>query len=194
MKIPKKLKKEIKDYCVLNNITDIETFMLDAVKQGFNIEKYGNAPFDLSKPPEIVEKEVEKIVEIIKEVEKIIEVPIEKIVEKEVEIIVEVPVTDDAYSKKLKLDIDELSQKIVSLEKQLGDEKKSVEDLSNSDGSLVKNLNNKIKDLKIKLELEKNRNIKPKKKIHEVEPPPKVGLDNVINWISKSERTDLYDD
>ena len=168
MKIPKKLKKEIKDYCVLNNITDIETFMLDAVKQGFNIEKYGNAPFDLSKPPEIVEKEVE--------------------------IIVEVPVTDDAYSKKLKLDIDDLSQKIVSLEKQLGDEKKSVEDLSNSDGSLVKNLNNKIKDLKIKLELEKNRNIKPKKKIHEVEPPPKVGLDNVINWISKSERTDLYDD
>ena len=101
MKIPKKLKKEIKDYCVLNNITDIETFMLDAVKQGFNIEKYGNAPFDLSKPPEIVEKEVEKIVEIIKEVEKIIEVPVEKIVEKEVEIIVEVPVTDE-YSKKLK--------------------------------------------------------------------------------------------
>jgi len=194
MNIPKKLKKEIKDYCVLNNITDIETFMLEAVKQGFNIEKYGNAPFDLSKPQEIVEKEVEKIVEIIKEVEKIVEIPVEKIVEKEVEKIVEVTITDNELINKLKEEINELGGKTIKLEVDLEKERNKVNELLNSDIGIVQSLNKKIEDLKIRLELEKNRNLKPKKKIDEVEPPPKVGLKNVINWISKSERTDLYDD
>ena len=45
MYIPKKIKKEIEDYCNLNDINDVDKFILDIIKTGFNIEKYGNAPF-----------------------------------------------------------------------------------------------------------------------------------------------------
>ncbi len=92
MKIEKKLKDEIKQFCVLNEIEDIDKFILDTLQIGFNVEKYGNAPW---------QQEVEKIVE--KEVIK--EVPVEKIVEKEVikEVTVEkeVFITDDEEVDKL---------------------------------------------------------------------------------------------
>ena len=80
MKIPKKVKDEIKLFCDLNKIKDIDKFILSAIQIGFNIEKYGNAPWKQ-------EIEVEKIIE--KEVIK--EVPVEKIIEKEVikEVIIE---------------------------------------------------------------------------------------------------------
>jgi hypothetical protein len=84
-----KLKKEIKKYCELNNIDDVEGFTENMLQQGFNVEKYGMGPIEKWEP-KVVEKEVpvEKIVEVIKEV------PVEKIVEveKEVEVIKEVPV------------------------------------------------------------------------------------------------------
>ena len=62
MKIPKKIKTEIEEYCKINGIEDIETFILENIKVGFNIEKYGNAPFVQEI---VVEKEVP--VETIKE-------------------------------------------------------------------------------------------------------------------------------
>lgn len=65
MEISKDLKNEIFDYCRLNDITNIDNFMLKLMKQGFTIEKFGSTP---------VTKIEEKIVE------KIIEVPVEKIV------------------------------------------------------------------------------------------------------------------
>lgn len=65
MEIHKDLKNEIFDYCRLNDITNIDNFMLKLMKQGFTIEKFGSTP---------VTKIEEKIVE------KIIEVPVEKIV------------------------------------------------------------------------------------------------------------------
>lgn len=65
MEIPKELKNEIFDYCRLNDITNIDNFMLKLMKQGFTIEKFGSTP---------VTKIEEKIIE------KIVEVPIEKIV------------------------------------------------------------------------------------------------------------------
>lgn len=108
--------KEIYEYCMHNGITDINKFVQDCFKQGYDIKKYGllgktlnEGEKDLIKevivekqvevPVEII-KEVEKIVEVIKEVEvpvtniveKIVEVPVEKIVEKVVEIVKEVPV------------------------------------------------------------------------------------------------------
>jgi len=113
MKISKELKREIWEFCHANDITNVEGFIETMVKQGFNIEKYGTSPFDITKQPEVIEKEVikevEKIVEkrvevpveVIKEVEvekiieKKIEVPVEKIVEKEV--IKEVPVEKIVY-------------------------------------------------------------------------------------------------
>lgn len=77
------LKKEINEYCRVNNITNIEDFKIKLIKQGFTVEKFGATP-----TPRIVER--------------IVEVPKEKIVEKIVEKIIEVPV---------KVDNEELSEK-----------------------------------------------------------------------------------
>ena len=55
MKLPKKIEQEIKEYCKLNNIINIDEFILKNIVTGFNIEKYGNAPFIQEI---IVEKEI----------------------------------------------------------------------------------------------------------------------------------------
>jgi hypothetical protein len=73
MEIKENILKEIKQYCGLNNIDDIDTFINKIILIGFNIEKYGSSPIQTKTIQEkIVEKEVP--VEVIKEVivEKII--------------------------------------------------------------------------------------------------------------------------
>lgn len=87
MEIPKILKDEIWDFCRVNNIPNIDEFVIKLVKQGFTIEKYGATPETRVK---------EKIVE------KIVEVPVEKIVEK--------IVTNDEETKKLAIENDRLTQ------------------------------------------------------------------------------------
>jgi predicted RNase H-like nuclease (RuvC/YqgF family) len=80
MEIPKKIKDSIWDYCKLNDISNIDDFIIKMINQGFSIEKYGSTPFS-----DVLEKEI---------VEKVVEVPIEvKIIEyKDREVIKEVPV------------------------------------------------------------------------------------------------------
>lgn len=80
-------KKEIYDFCMLNGITDINKFIQDCFKQGFDIKKYGLIGDNTEKIIEYVEKEIP--VEVIKyvEKEKIREVPIEVIKEVEKEVI-----------------------------------------------------------------------------------------------------------
>ena len=73
MKIPNKINNEIKEYCKINNISDVDAFIIEKISTGFNIEKYGNAPFIKEV---IVEKEVP--------IETIKEVIVEKIITKEV--------------------------------------------------------------------------------------------------------------
>ena len=97
MDIPKNIKNEIIDYCQLNDIPNIDDFILKMIKQGLTIEKYGSAP-------STKEKIVEKIIE--KEVEKIVEVPVEKIVEKIIE--KEILVTNDDSLSELTTRISEL--------------------------------------------------------------------------------------
>jgi hypothetical protein len=119
--LPKTLDNEIKMFCELNKIEDIDSFIMNCLKGGFAIEKFGITPIKAGK--EVVEKEVikevEKIVEVIKEVpvEKIVnvikEVPVEKIIEKEVY------VTDD-------IEINELSQKKRQLEKDIDIKNKEI--------------------------------------------------------------------
>ena len=41
-----KLEKEIKEYCSLNNITDVAGFITQCMLRGFNIFKYGFSPAD----------------------------------------------------------------------------------------------------------------------------------------------------
>ena len=85
--------KEIYDFCMINGITDINKFIQECFKQGFDIKRYGLLGETGGKEV-IVEKMVEVPVEVIKEVEKIVEVikevPIE--ITKEIEVIREVPV------------------------------------------------------------------------------------------------------
>ena len=90
MEIPKKVKEEIWDYCRLNDIPNIDDFILKMVSQGFTVEKYGAAP---TAKERIVEKIVEKIIEVKvdKIVEKIVQVPVEK----------EVYITDNTEIKTL---------------------------------------------------------------------------------------------
>jgi hypothetical protein len=114
MEIPKKLKDEIWEYCRMNDIPNIDEFIIKMVQQGYTVEKFGATPIGTGEVTE-VEKIVEKIVEVPVEkiVEKTIEVPVEKIVEKEVYI------TDDEQ-------VNELSQKIVRVEKENKDLKEKV--------------------------------------------------------------------
>lgn len=106
MEIPKKLKEEIWEYCRLNDISNIDDFIIKMIQQGYTVEKFGATPLGFGEV-----KEVEKVVEVIKEVpvDKIIEiireVPVEKVVEKEVFI------TDD-------IQIRELSNKLTQLEEE----------------------------------------------------------------------------
>ena len=82
--------KEIYEFCRVNGIIDINKFVQECFKQGFDIKKYGLLSGDLPKTNEVIEKivEVEKLIEVPVEkiVEKVVEVPIEKIVEKVVEV------------------------------------------------------------------------------------------------------------
>jgi hypothetical protein len=196
MKIPKKLKDEIWEYCRLNNITDIDAFILKSTQQGFNIEKYGVTPFKIGGEPEVIEKEVVKVITATTEVEIIKEIPIEIEVIKEVEKIVEVTVTDNELIDKLNKEKDNLSGEITKLEKSLLEERKKVDELSNSDAGVINSLNQKIKNLKTELEIEKNRNYETPKKEKPIENnDSKLGLNNIIKWVSRdSRKEDLYDE
>jgi len=148
--------------------------------------------------PEVIEKEVVKVITATTEVEIIKEVPIEIEVIKEVEKIVEVTVTDSELIDKIGLEkkglenkIKDLNQKIKLLKNDLKEENKKVEELLDSDAGLMKSLNQKIKNLEIELELEKNRHKKPKeRKKPKEEGKRKPRFGNIINWVPQSERED----
>ena len=194
MKVPKKLKDEVWEYCRLNNITDIDAFIIKSTQQGFNIEKYGTTPFKIGgKELEVIEKEVIKVITATTEVEIIREVPVEIEVIKVVEKIVEVTVTDNELINKLKAEIKELSGEITRLGKDLDGERNTIKDMSNSDGNTTKTLKQQIKNLKIELEMEKNRNYVTPKNEKPKHEKPKHGLNNIIKWVPKDDiKEDLY--
>ena len=194
MEIPKKLKDEVWEYCRLNDITDIDAFIIKSTQQGFNIEKYGTTPFKIGgKELEVIEKEVIKVITATTEVEIIREVPIEIEVIKVVEKIVEVTVTDNELINKLKAEIKELGGEITKLGEDLDGERNTIKDMSNSDGNTTKTLKQQIKNLKIELEMEKNRNYVTPKNEKPKHEKPKHGLNNIIKWVSKDDiKEDLY--
>lgn len=59
IEIPKPLEKDVNEFCKLNNITDIDKFILTCFRNGYNIVKYGISPKDnfesQNKPLEIKE-------------------------------------------------------------------------------------------------------------------------------------------
>jgi hypothetical protein len=114
--------KEIYDFCMINGITDINKFIQECFKQGFDIKRYGLLG-ETGEKEVIVEKLVEIPVEVIKEIEKIVEVikevPVDRVVIQEVvkevpvERIVEkiIQVSDDTQINELLLKIQQLENK-----------------------------------------------------------------------------------
>jgi hypothetical protein len=77
--------KDVREYCKLNDIVDLDFFIRSCFIQGYNIKKYGLLGGDSEKPGEAPIETVKQIVievpvEVEKVVEKIVEVPVEKIV------------------------------------------------------------------------------------------------------------------
>jgi predicted RNase H-like nuclease (RuvC/YqgF family) len=180
MEIPKKLKDEIWEYCRLNDISNIEDFIIKMVRQGYTVEKFGATPLGTGEV-----KEVEKVVEVIKEVpvEKIVEVikeiPVEKIVEKEVYI------TDDKEVEKLTKELESVKKNESVHLKGL---REKVNEINGKDGE-IDTLNRKISDLNNKiLQLEGDLGVK------------KVEIDELNGKITKLEEEnkknnkDIYDD
>ena len=168
---------QIKSYCTLNNIEDVDKFISNCFTQGFNIEKYGLLGKTLNEGEKhlktdvveekwvekevIVEKRVEVPVEVIKEVEKIVEkiveVPVEVIREKiiEKEIPVEKIVTKIEYICD-KEGENELLLKIQQLETEMSKKDKSLDELRrNLDEALDKPPVEIIKEVEVIREVEK---------------------------------------
>ena len=164
MEIPKKLKNEIWEYCRMNDISNIDEFIIKMVRQGYTVEKFGATPLGAGEITE-VEKIVEKIVEVPVEkiVEKTKEVPVEKIVEKEIYI------TDDEQ-------VNELSQKILRVEKENEDLKEKVSVLESKPPTIVEKevIVEKVVKVKDEEEIEK--------------------LKKEIEEFKKKNNRDIYDD
>jgi hypothetical protein len=180
-------KNDILNYCKVNNIEDIDLFVKQCFKQGFDIKKYGF----LGKTDEVKERIVE--VEVIKEVEKIVEVvkeiPIETI--KEVEKIVEVPVekvvtkieyiSDKTNEDELVLKIQELEENMSKKENELDEVRRNLDELRRKLDDKVDNPNDKTYLLQETLQkLRKTSN----EKDDEI-----LKLKNIINELEKALKT-----
>ena len=157
---------DISDYCRLNNIGDVDLFINQCLKQGFDVKKYGLLGVNNDEVIKeiIVEKEVEKIVEVIKEVEKIVEIPIEvKVIEYvDKEIIKEIPVekivTKVEYISD-KTNENELLLKIQQLELEMSKKDENLDDVRRSlDEHLDKPPVEIIKEVEIIREVEVDKN------------------------------------
>jgi molecular chaperone DnaK (HSP70) len=143
MEIHKKIKDEIWDYCRINDIPNIDEFVLRMVSQGFTVEKYGAAPTAREK---IIEKKIEI------PVEKIVEVPVEKIVEKIVE--KEVYVTDNDSLSELTNKIKELEDKLQNNNSESSEE---IENIKSEYEGKLKERDDKIILLTNLLDIEKRK-------------------------------------
>jgi len=107
-KVDPKYMSDILSYCKMYNIDDVDLFVTQCFKQGFDIKKYGL----LGKTGAEQEKLVEVPIEVIKEVEKIVEVPVDKIVE----VIKEVPVEKVVIQEVIKeVPVEIVVEKIVQI-------------------------------------------------------------------------------
>ena len=194
-----KLNKQIVDginlYCSKNDIDNVEDFVYQCFKQGYDIKKYGLLGKPLNEGEKhlktggerekrveievIVEKRVEVPVEVIKEIEKIVEVPVEVI--KEVEKIVEVPVekvvTKIEYISD-KTTEDELGGIIAKLKNEMSKKDEELDELrrnldifrqkldQNDSGEKLKMLSETLQKLRKEL-TEKNKKIEELEKINQ---------------------------
>jgi len=187
MDIPKKLKDDIWDYCRLNDIVNIEEFIVKMVRQGYTIEKFGSTPLSNIEVEKIVEVPVEVIKEVIVEKEMVKEIPIEVIVEKE--IVKEVPVekivtkieyiNDTTTEDELGGMIEKLKENISNLNQEIESERKvfstKTQEMENNFQQEISKKDKEIEDLKttidnevLKTENYKNEMSKKDKEIEEL--------------------------
>jgi hypothetical protein len=157
LNINSKYENDIQQYCKLNNIVDVNLFVTQCFKQGFDIKKYGFLGKTLTEDEKplinevIVEKRIEIPVEVIKEViiekEIIKEVPVEvkviEYVDREVikEVNVEVPVekivtkveyiNDKTNENELVLKIHELEEKMSKKDDELDELRRNLDEVVN---------------------------------------------------------------
>lgn len=163
MELPKDLKDKIWNYCRLNDITDLNGFMVKTLKKGFDIEVYGllgetlnDGEKDLKTSGEL-EKWVEKEVIVEKRVEIPVEVIKEVIVEKE--IIKEVPVEVIKEVEKIVTitNNEELEEKIFHLNQEIESERKifstKVEEMENFFQKEMSKKNEELDELRRSLDI-----------------------------------------
>ena len=152
-----KYNSDILDYCKLNNIDDVELFVSQCFKQGFDIKKYGLLGKTLNEGEKDLIKEVivEKLVEV--PVDRIVEVPVEVVIEKEIikEIPVEKVVTKVEYISD-KTTEDELGGVIAELKNEMSKKDEKLDELRRSlDIALDKPPVEIIKEVEVIKEVEK---------------------------------------
>ena len=124
MELPKDLKDKVWNYCRLNDITDVNGFIIKTLKKGLDVEVYGLLGKTLNegekdlKTGGIEEKRVE--IEVIREIR--VEVPVEVIKEVPVDRVVEkiIYTTDNIQINKLGGKIAELEQEISAKTTEIG--------------------------------------------------------------------------
>jgi autonomous glycyl radical cofactor GrcA len=130
--------KDIQQFCNLNKIEDIPTFLHACTWKGYEVEKFGllgNMGGIQEKRVEIEvirEKRVEIPVEVIKEVVKIeyVEVPVEVIKE----VVVEKTTTDNSKQKTLEETIQKIRTELQLKNKEINDLKNTITEIQTSNG------------------------------------------------------------
>jgi hypothetical protein len=130
--------KDIQQFCNLNKIEDIPTFLHACTWKGYEVEKFGllrNMGGIQEKRVEIEvirEKRVEIPVEVIKEVVKIeyVEVPVEVIKE----VVVEKTTTDNSRQKALEETIQKIRTELQLKNKEINDLKNTITEIQTSNG------------------------------------------------------------
>jgi predicted RNase H-like nuclease (RuvC/YqgF family) len=135
--------KEIYDFCMVNGITDINKFIQDCFKQGFDLKKYG------------LLGEQEKRVEIPVEVTK--EIPVDRVVEviKEVPVEKIVTIYDKIDNPELLLKIQQLENEMSNKDKELDEFRRNLE--PNLDNNKVKMLETTLQNLRKELKLKNEK-------------------------------------
>ena len=174
-KIDQKYKSDILSYCKMNNIDDIDLFVTQCFKQGFDIKKYGLLGETLNEGEKhlktgiVGEKQVE--IEVIREIR--VEVPVEVIKEVEkivtkIEYISDKKIENDLNETITKKDeeIDKLNQTLDELRRNLdipvtNDKVKMLQ-------TTIQNLNTEIRELKKKNEELNKKLLEQPKQVGEI--------------------------
>jgi hypothetical protein len=143
LNINSKYENDIQQYCKLNNIVDVNLFVTQCFKQGFDIKKYGFLGNSLNEGEKhlinevIVEKRIEIPVEVIKEIP--VEVKVIEYVDREVikEVIVEVPkekivtkieyISDKENENELLLNIQQLNLEMSKKDNELDELRRNLD-------------------------------------------------------------------